>query len=69
MLERDIQDHIVTPEEMYQLYLIPDVMHQLYLILKTSRKKEAEAVDGSTITMNSKFLIRSLNTGICKQIT
>lgn len=59
MLERDVQDHTVPP----------DAMHRLYLILETSCKTEAEAVHANTITMNSSFLIRSIQTGICKERT
>lgn len=59
ILERDVQDHIVPP----------DAMHRLYLILETSCKTESEAVHANTITMNSSFLIRSVQTGIRKQRT
>ena len=55
MLERDVQDHIVPP----------DAMHRLYLILETSCKTESEAIHVDTITMNSSFLIRSVQSGIC----
>jgi hypothetical protein len=59
MLARDVQDHIVPS----------DAMHRLYLILETSCKTEPEAVHVNTITMNSSFLIRSVQTGICKERT
>lgn len=59
MLESDVQDHTVPP----------DAMHRLYLILETSSKTESEAVHANTITMNSSFLIRSLQSGIRKQRT
>lgn len=59
MLAQDVQDHIVPP----------DAMHRLYLILETSSKKEPEEIHVNTITMNSSFLIRSIQTGICKERT
>lgn len=59
MLAQDVQDHIVPP----------DAMHRLYLILETSCKKEPEEIHVNTITMNSSFLIRSIQTGICKERT
>jgi regulator of nucleoside diphosphate kinase len=59
MLERDVQDHTVQP----------DAMHRLYLILETSFKTESEAVNVNTITMNTRFLIRSIQTGACKERT
>lgn len=59
MLELDVRDHIVPSY----------AMHRLYLILETSCKTEPETVHINTITMNSSFLIRSVQNGICKQRT
>lgn len=59
MLAHDVQDHIVAS----------DAMHRLYLILESSCKTEPEAVKANTITMNSSFLIRSVQSGIRKQRT